>query len=408
MAETLSRDTKAGKVEGTYDPKFKSVVDAFIENCETRDEVGANVAITLEGKTVVDIWGGKKERDGAAWEKDTVSIVFSCTKGATALCAHMLADRGLLDLDAKVGAYWPEYAKNGKEETLVSMMLDHSAGQPHVRTKLKDGGYYDYDYMVKLLEDEEPFWKPGVRNGYHGVTFAWTVGELVHRASGKRLGRFFADEVAKPLGLDFTIGTPEATEPRIAAMIFAEPDPAAANSKFTQALLTDPTSPAHLFLLNSGNTNFNSRECHAAEIGSANGITNGRGLAGMYAPLANGGGKLVGADTLARMGRVAMATHEDATLLIPSRFALGFMKSMDNRKEPNAPNSSCIMSDAAFGHVGMGGSIGFADPECRMSFGYNMNRMGAGILLNTRGQALVDAAYTALGYRSNASGVWAM
>ncbi len=262
--------------------------------------------------------------------------------------------------------------------------------------------------MVKLLEDEEPFWKPGVRNGYHGVTFAWTVGELVHRASGKRLGRFFADEVAKPLGLDFTIGTPEATEPRIAAMIFAEPDPAAANSKFTQALLTDPTSPAHLFLLNSGNTNFNSRECHAAEIGSANGITNGRGLAGMYAPLANGGGKLVGADTLARMGRVAMATHEDATLLIPSRFALGFMKSMDNRKEPNAPNSSCIMSDAAFGHVGMGGSIGFADPECRMSFGYNMNRMGAGILLNTRGQALVDAAYTALGYRSNASGVWAM
>ena len=116
----------------------------------------------------------------------------------------------------------------------------------------------------------------------------------------------------------------------------------------------------------------------------------------------------MGADTLARMGRVAMATHEDATLLIPSRFALGFMKSMDNRKEPNAPNSSCIMSDAAFGHVGMGGSIGFADPECRMSFGYNMNRMGAGILLNTRGQALVDAAYTALGYRSNASGVWAM
>ncbi|PKQ08089.1 MAG: esterase [Alphaproteobacteria bacterium HGW-Alphaproteobacteria-11] len=408
MAETLSKDTKAGKIEGTYDPKFKPVVDAFIENCETRDEVGANVAITLEGKTVVDIWGGRKARDGAAWEKDTVSIVFSCTKGATALCAHMLADRGKLDLDAKVGAYWPEYAKNGKEETLVSMMLDHSAGQPHVRTPLKEGGYYDYDYMVKLLADEEPFWKPGMRNGYHGVTFAWTVGELVHRASGKRLGRFFADEVAKPLGLDFTIGTPEETEPRIAAMIFAEPDPAAANSKFTQALLTDPSSAAHLFLLNSGNTDFNSRECHAAEIGSANGITNGRGLAGMYAPLANGGGKLVGADTLARMGRVAMATHEDATLLIPSRFALGYMKSMDNRKEPNAPNSSCIMGDAAFGHVGMGGSLGFADPECRMSFGYNMNRMGAGILLNTRGQALVDAAYSALGYRSNASGVWAM
>lgn len=406
--ENFSKETKAGSLHGSYDAKFKDVADAFIENFETRDEVGANVAITLEGKTVVDIWGGRKARDGDAWDKDTVSIVFSCTKGATSLCAHMLADRGKLDLDAKVADYWPEYAKNGKEETLVSMMLDHSAGQPHLRTKLKDGAYYDYDYMVKLLEEEEPFWKPGVRNGYHGVTLAWTVGELVHRAAGKRMGRFFADEVAKPLGLDFTIGTPEETEPRIAPMIFAEPDPAAANSKFTQALMTDPASPAHLFLLNGGNANFNSREAHAAEIGSANGITNGRGLAGMYQPLANGGGKLVGKDTLARMGRVAMATHEDATLLIPTRFALGYMKSMDNRKLKNEPNSSCIMGDAAFGHVGMGGSLGFADPEARMSFGYNMNRMGFGILLNDRGQALVDAAYRSLGYRSNASGVWAM
>ena len=408
MAETLSRETAAGKLEGSYDPKFKSVVDAFVENFERRDEVGANVVLTLEGRTVVDIWGGRKERGGDPWEKDTVSIVFSCTKGATALCAHMLADRGKLDLDAKVGQYWPEYAQNGKEETLVSMMLDHSAGQPHLRTKLKDGAYYDYDYMVKLLEAETPFWQPGTRNGYHGVSFAWTVGELVHRAGGKRTGRFFADEVAGPLGLDFWIGLPEEIEPRVAPMIFAEPDPAAASSKFTQAVLTDPDSPAHLFLLNNGGANFNSRAAHAAEIGSANGITNGRGLAGMYQPLANGGGKLVGPDTLARMGRVAMATHEDATLLIPSRFALGFMKSMDNRKVPDAPNSSCLLGDTAFGHVGMGGSIGFADPEARLSFGYNMNRMGAGILLNERGQALVDAAYSALGYRSNASGVWTM
>jgi len=137
-------------------------------------------------------------------------------------------------------------------------------------------------------------------------------------------------------------------------------------------------------------------------------MTNGRGLAGMYQPLANGGGNLAGKDTLARMSRVAMATHEDATLLIPTRFALGYMKSMDNRVLKSSPNSSCIMGDAAFGHVGMGGSLGFADPECKMSFGYNMNRMGFGILLNDRGQALVDAAYTSLGYRSNASGVWAM
>tara|TARA_R110000868_G_scaffold81337_3_gene230273 strand:+ start:1231 stop:2454 length:1224 start_codon:yes stop_codon:yes gene_type:complete len=404
--QNFSKETKAGLIEGQYDPKFKSVVDAFVENCESRDEVGANVALTLEGKTLVDIWGGKKTRDGEAWTRDTMSIVFSCTKGATAICAHLLADRGLLDLDAPVAKYWPEFAKNGKEDATVSMMLDHSVGLPHLRTKLKDGAYYDYDYMVKLLEDEEPFWQPGTRNGYHGVTFAWTVGELVHRASGKRLGKFFADELAKPLGLDFYIGLPEALEARVAPMIYAEPDAATLASKFTQKVMTDPSSPAHLFLMNSGAANFNSREAHAAEIGSANGISNGRNLAGLYAPLANG--KLVSADTLARMGRVSMATHEDATLMIPSRFALGFMKSMDNRKIPNTNNMSCIMSDSAFGHVGMGGSIGFADPEASMSFGYNMNRMGNGILVNERCQSLIDATYTSMGYRSNASGVWEM
>ena len=406
--ERVSRETKAGLVEGEFDPKFKAVVDAFVENFETRDEVGANVAIMLEGKTLVDLWGGRKARGGEAWTRDTVSIVFSCTKGATALAAHMLADRGALDLDAPVAKYWPEFAQNGKEEALVSMMLDHSVGLPHVREKLKDGAYYDYDYMVDILAREKPFWQPGVRNGYHGVTFAWTVGEIVHRAAKKRLGAFFRDEIARPLGLEFWIGLPEEIEPRVAPMIYAEPDAATLQSKFTQAVMTDPASPAHLFLMNGGNANFNSRECHAAEIGSANGITNGRGLAGMYAPLANGGGKLVSRDTLERMGRVAMATHEDATLLIPTRFALGFMKSMDNRKVPNSSNMSCILSDAAFGHVGMGGSIGFADPEARMSLGYNMNRMGNGILVNDRCQSLIDAAYGSLGYRSNASGVWAM
>ncbi len=179
------------------------------------------------------------------------------------------------------------------------MMLDHSAGMPHVRLPpLKDSGYLRLRLHGEASRERRAVLEArGTRNGYHGVTFAWTVGELVHRASGKRLGQFFADEVAKPLGLDFHIGTPEEVEPRIAAMIFADPDPAAANSKFTQALMNDPSSPAHLFLLNSGGMDFNSRACHAAEIGSANGITNGRGLAAMYQPLANGGGKLVEART---------------------------------------------------------------------------------------------------------------
>jgi CubicO group peptidase (beta-lactamase class C family) len=175
-------------------------------------------------------------------------------------------------------------------------------------------------------------------------------------------------------------------------------------------MLTERASIQSLSMLNLG-FEANSRECHAAEVGGAGGISNARGLAGMYAPFACGGtlrGKsFVDGATLARMGEVAVATQEDATLLIPSRFALGFMKSMDNRRRAHGDRDSAILGSSAFGHVGAGGSIGFADPREELSFGYSMNRMGRGLMLNERGQSLVYAAYRALGYASNASGVWA-
>jgi CubicO group peptidase (beta-lactamase class C family) len=175
-------------------------------------------------------------------------------------------------------------------------------------------------------------------------------------------------------------------------------------------VMTEPRSTQALSLLNGGGFDPNSRACHAAEIGGGGGISNARGLAGIYAPLACGGSlggvKLVDRAALARMGEVAMATHEDATLGIPTRFALGFMKSMDNRRRAHGDRDSVLLSSAAFGHVGAGGSIGFADPVEGLSFGYSMNQMGQGILLNRRGQSLVDAAYRALGYRDDAAGVW--
>lgn len=401
--------TLQAQVQGHCDAKFKEVQDAFKENFEKRDEVGASVCITLNGNTVVDMWGGHKSVGGEAWDKDTVSIVFSCTKGASAICAHMAADRGLLDLDAPVAKYWPEFAQAGKENAIVSMMLDHSVGVPVIRETLKDGAYYDYEYMVGLLEREAPFWKPGTRNGYHPVTYAWTVGEMVRRSTQKRLGAFFRDEVATPLGLDFWMGLPEEHESRVAPMIFPPMDPEA-DTPISRALKQDPQGPTALFLFNNGGFHPNSREAHAAEIGSAGGITNARSLAGMYAPLANGGTinnvQLVGKDTLTRMSRVSVATHEDATLNVPTRLALGFMKSMDNRRLGYADPCSVILSDAAFGHAGMGGSIGFADPECSMSFAYTMNRMDPAIFISERCQALVDAAYRSLGYRNNTSGVW--
>jgi CubicO group peptidase (beta-lactamase class C family) len=407
--------------EGTCKTGFERVAEAFAQNFAERREVGASVCITVNGETVVDLWGGIADpKTRAPWQKDTVGIVFSCTKGATALCAHILASRGKLDIDAPVSELWPEFAQHGKERVTTRMMLDHSAAVPALREKVKDDGPYDWAYMTGRLAAEEPFWVPGTRNGYHGFTFGWTVGEMVRLASGKSLGTFFRDEVAVPLGLDFWIGAPEEIEPRIAPVIPFPMKAAEAKTPFLVDMMTDKTSIPYLFFMNNGAWRAggaNSRAGHAAEIGAANGITNARGLAGMYAPLANGGsmrggGKLVDASTLTRMSEVSMATHDDATLRIPTRFALGYMKSMDNRRRSIAATiwgedaDSVILGSAAFGHVGAGGSLGFADPAAGMSFGYTMNQMGPGLLLNARGQKLVDAAYQSLGYKNKDAGVW--
>ena len=404
------------KIDGTATRGFERIAEAFERNFGERGEVGASVCVTVDGKTVVDLWGGLADpKAGAPWKKDTVSIVFSCTKGATALCAHVLASRGKLDLDAPVTALWPEFGQNGKERVTTRMMLDHSAGVPALRDKVKDSGPYEWDYMTGRLAAEAPFWEPGTRNGYHGLTFGWTVGEMVRRASGKSLGTFFQDEVAKPLGLDFWIGLPEAIEPRVAPMQPFVNRREQAVTPFLRALTEDKKSIPALFYFNTGAVfggGLNTRDGHAAEIGAANGITNARGLAGMYAALAQGGGRLVDAKTLTAMGEVSMATHDDATLRIPTRFALGFMKSMDNRRRSVGAQvfgpdvDSVILSSAAFGHVGAGGSLGFADPAAGLSFGYTMNKMGPGLLLNDRGQALVDATYLSLGYKNKDGGVW--
>lgn len=403
-------ETARGSVNGRVHEDFTGVRDAFVGNFDERGEVGACVSLSVEGETVVDLWGGHFDLEGTKpWEEDTISLVFSVTKAATALCAHLLIERGELDLHGKVTDYWPEFGQAGKQDATVAMMLNHSVGLPAFRETVKDGGFYDWDYCVDLLARQAPFWEPGTRNGYHMVSFGWTVGELVRRVSGRSLGTFFADEFAGPLGLDFWIGLPETLEPRVSHMLPFQPGPGMPMTEFTQALLTQPDSISALSLANGGNHDLaapDSRAAHAAEIGGGGGISNARSLAKLFTPLANGGGDLFSPDSIVRMSEVSMATQRDATLLIPTRFALGFMKSMDNRHRPHGDIESVIIGDRAFGHVGAGGSIGFADPDCRMGFGYSMNQMGAGLLLNDRGQAVVDAAYRALGYRTNAPGVW--
>jgi CubicO group peptidase (beta-lactamase class C family) len=406
----ISLDLSDGRtIAGSCDAQFTGVLAEFRRNFEERNEVGASVAITHHGRTVVDLWGGLARPDtGEAWGRDTVSIVYSCTKAATALCLHMLVDRGRVSYDTLVGDLWPEFANGGKEATTVGMMLAHTSPVPHVADTIRKGGLADWDYMAARVAAEPAHWEPGTRQGYHGVTYAWTVGQLVRLVSGMPMGQYFRENVAVPLGLDFHIGLPESEEPRVAPMIPADPAEVNFASDFFRKATTQPGSLPNLFLTNLGGADFNSREIHAAEIGSANGITNARGLAGMYAPLANGGGALVSPDRVHRMGRVSAATHSDAVLCQPMRFAMGFMTSTDNRSEGAGSSGadSLILGESAFGHVGMGGSVGFADPAQGLSMGYTMNRMGAGILVGERGQSLIDAAYRAIGMTSDTSGAW--
>jgi CubicO group peptidase (beta-lactamase class C family) len=408
----IDLDVGRGRVTGRCAPEFSVVCDTFVDNFRQRDEVGASVCVNIGGETVVDLWGGRiaDEPTAAQWNDDTISIVYSCTKGATALCAHVLIDRGQLELHAPVAEYWPEFATNGKEAATVEMMLNHTVGVPALRERLKDGGYYDWNYMCERLAAERPFWEPGTRNGYHMMTFGWVVGELVRRVSGRSLGTFFRDEIAEPLDLDFWIGLPDAHRPRVAPMIPWTPSADGPPMPFTKALLSDANSIQFLSLLNAGGHRPDSPAAYAAEIGGGGGIANARALAGLYTPLANGGEhngvRLLSADHIVRMREISVATLEDATLLVPTRFGLGFMRSMDNRHRPTGHMETMVLGAAAFGHAGAGGSVGFADPAEALAFGYSMNRMGAGILLNSRGQSLVDATYRCLGYRTNAPGVW--
>lgn len=403
-------------IGGSCDPRFELVRDEFERNFAERGEVGASVCVMIDGEPVVDLWGGLANQDTRQpWKADTASVIFSCTKGATALCAHILASRDQLDFAAPMASYWPEFRHFGKEDITLGMVLTHQSGLPVVSTPLPEGAFFDWSRMTAALEIEKPAWEPGTRHGYHALTFGWLVGELVHRVSGKSLGSFFRDEVAEPLGLDFWIGLQEEKEPRIASMIFPEPTEDDEPSAFMTAAATKPESlPGQIFAncggyMVPGPQGFDSRAAHAAEIGAAGGITHARGLAGMYAPLACGGRlrgvQLIDERALTRMG-TTLSSGYDLTLLIESRFSAGYFRSIDNRHKPYGLRDSVILAGDAFGHPGFGGSIGFASPADRMSFGYTMNNMGPGTLLNDRGQSLVDAAYRSLGYTDNSVEVW--
>jgi CubicO group peptidase (beta-lactamase class C family) len=398
-------------VQGSCEARFERVREEFERNFADRGELGASVCVVVDGEVVVDLWGGiADEATGRQWERDTVNVVCSCTKGATALCGNMLIDRDQLDPDRPVAEYWPEFAKNGKQSIPVRQVFNHQSGVCHWQPQLPEGGVCDWELVIHALEDTTPFWPPGTRQGYHGFTIGYLVGELVRRVTGRSVGTFFQEEVARPLGLDFWIGLPEEIEPRVATTIEFDFATATTLPPVLIEQMSDPTSIAAKLFSNGGGWmgNIDRRDMHAAELPAAGGITNGRGLAGMYAPLSLGGAlgdvRLVSRDAIARMRSAQSVSDHDAVAGSRTSYTMGFSKSWPNLDL--GTGNSVIIGEDAFGTPGLGGQMGFADPSCRLAFGYTMNKHGIGTGLNERGQSLIDATYQILGSPTSEPGFW--
>ncbi|WP_405933210.1 serine hydrolase domain-containing protein [Streptomyces sp. NBC_00827] len=384
----------APHVQGHCDTRFSAVRTAFEENFSDRGELGAAVTVTLDGESVVDLWGGWADAAHTRpWERETVVNVWSTSKGPTALCAHILADRGLLDFDAPVAAYWPEFAAAGKESVLVRHLLSHRAGlsglrEPHTLAQL-----LDWELTVERLAAQEPWWEPGSRSGYHAITFGHLVGEVVRRVSGLLPGAFLEREVTGPLGIDFTIGLPEKESGRAAELVHPRAAPTS-----EQAAVYAQLAPAALAALTNpivGATEANTPQWRAAEIPAANGHGTARAIAALYGIFAGRGSygsREVLSPQAAERVREGQGSCRDLVLgagfEYETEIGLGLWLS--------GPNGSYGPNPRAFGHDGFGGSCGLADPEAGISLGYVMNRMGPHIADDPRKMALVDALYSAL------------
>jgi CubicO group peptidase (beta-lactamase class C family) len=376
-------------VEGTVDARFARVRDAFAGNFAHHDEIGAAVTIALDGRIVVDLWGG--HADGArrtAWRHDTLVNVFSVGKAFTTLCALVLVARGRLSLDAPVARYWPEFAAAGKDAITVRQLLCHRAGLPAVGPPLPEDAMFRHDVMTAALAVQAPWWPPGTRHGYHVNTFGFLVGELVRRAGGYTLGAFLREEITGPLDADVHIGLPAVHDARVAEFVWpGEMGPvsevAGADWGDAQRMLRNTYfNPPGL----SGHGVVNTAAWRRAEIPSTNAHATARGLTRIYSALAAGGEPVVAPAILAE-AVVEHANGPDAVLTRASRFGLGFQLPQPERTlGPHA---------GAFGHFGAGGALGFADPEAGIAFGYVMNRMGPR-WQNPTTRRLIDALYASL------------
>lgn len=376
------------EIHGEVALGFERVKDAFANNFSEHHDLGAAFSVYHHGNKVVDLWGGLADAETKRpWAEDSLQCVFSSTKGATAICAHLLAQRGELDFDAPVTKYWPEFGAAGKENIPVRYLLSHQVGLPWIPPLTLEESL-TWEAPIKALEAQPPAWEPGTAHGYHPGTYGWLVGEVIRRVSGKTPGTFFAEEVAAPLDLEFWIGLPESQEHRVTTVESVDPrfDPMGDPETMTEsqrnmiAASQDPDSLlTRAMSILPPETNPNSRAFRAHEQPAGNGITTARSLARMYASLIGDGVdgiRILSKETVER-ARTEQTSGMDKVVAMPTRFGLGFVLNW-----PIAPGfpeyaslGGSLGNEGAFGHNGAGGSLGFADPTADFSFAYVMNQM---------------------------------
>lgn len=400
--ETVDARGASFPLHGTYDEKFRPVVEAFVANFREEEELGAGCSVVVDGETVVDLWGGWAKADrSAAWDAHSTVCMMSVAKGVTGIAFNMCVDAGLIDIDQPVAHYWPEFAAGGKEDILVRWCLDHRAGIPVLTTDtLWPGAFLEYEPYIRALEVQEPLWQPGTRAAYHVHNQGFLLGEIMRRVTGQTVGPFLRERVTGPLRAEYAIGGMDAVEqghvaevlPNTGARLFAAKD---------QAMPEKPTTPAgwqdgavlrsFAFLQNPAepwHTTMNSPSWRMCEIASGSGHGNARGVARIYGATV---GEVDGIALLSPGQLEAMITeqHNQIELLQerPYHQALGVLL--------NTPEAVYMGPNMrSFGHHGLGGSIGFGDPDARVGFSYCCNQMHAVGTNGPRARRLIDAVYS--------------
>jgi CubicO group peptidase (beta-lactamase class C family) len=374
------------EIHGRCDQKFASVKEAFAKNFEQGLDIGASVAVTVEGENVVDLWAGKLVDAGdKTWQEDTIVNVWSTTKTMAATVMLMLADRGLLDFNEKVSTYWPEFAQNGKENVQVRHIMSHSAGLSSLEEPIVFQDFCDHDKIASLLAAQAPWWEPGTQSGYHAITQGHLQNEIVRRITGKTLGTFFKEEVTDPLEADFHIGTPTSAYPRIG--LLRPPEPAANTNIDPDSIMARTmTRPALNALVSRTDI------WREAEIPAANGHGNARSVARIHSAIACGGEvdgiRLMSEEGCRKIFEV-QTDGEDLVLGTPVRFGMGF--GINAEYQPLSPNKNvCYWG-------GWGGSLAVIDMDEKMSFSYVMNRMLSGTTGDMRAASLLMPLYGSIG-----------